>query len=329
MHFFSKGSKNTIFNNFVPLRIKILKFMASKKKKKEFPKSFGNGTGVAIVTPFRKGGKVDFKALGNIVEHLIKGKVEYIVALGTTGESVTLSKEEKSEVTKHIINTAKGRIPIILGIGGNNTAEVVHSLHSTELSGIEAILSVCPYYNRPNQEGLYQHFKAVAEASPLPVILYNVPGRTACNMTDETTLRLANDFENIMGIKEASGNLGQIMNIIKNRPKDFKVISGDDAITLPIIAAGGDGVISVVANAFPKDFSEMTRQCIAGNYDEARKLHYKLTTITNLMFADGSPAGVKAALEIMGLCDAVVRLPLVPVNKKIYAALEDEIKKYR
>lgn len=255
--------------------------------------------------------------------------MEYIVALGTTGESATLSKEEKAEVTKHIVKVASGRIPVVLGIGGNNTAEVVYSLEKTDLSGIGAILSVCPYYNRPNQEGLYQHFKTVAKASLLPVILYNVPGRTSCNLSDETTLRLANEFENIIGIKEASGNLAQIMSIIKNRPKGFLVISGDDLITLPIIACGGDGVISVVANAYPADFSEMTRLALRGNYEDARKLHYKLTTVIHLMFADGSPGGVKATMEIMGLCSAYVRLPLANINKKVYSSLEEEIKNYR
>ncbi len=303
--------------------------MSAKKDIKTKPVLFGKGTGVAIVTPFKKDGSVDFKSLENIVEHLVKGKVEYIVALGTTGESATLRKDEKSAVTKCIVNVAAGRIPVVLGIGGNDTADVVHSLDSTELSGTTAILSVCPYYNRPTQEGLYQHFKAVANASPLPVILYNVPGRTACNMTDETTLRLANDFKEIIGIKEASGNMAQIMNIIQKRPKGFMVISGDDTITLPIIAAGGDGVISVVANAFPKDFSEMTRLCLAGNFEAALKLHYKLMAITNLMFADGSPAGVKSVLEILGLCQSYVRLPLVNVNKKVQAAITEELKKLR
>ncbi len=303
--------------------------MTSKKQTKSASLQFGKGTGVAIVTPFKKDGSVDLKALENIVKHLIKGKVEYIVIMGTTGESVTLRKDEKITVTKHIIEVADGKIPLVLGIGGNNTAEIVHSLDSTDLSGITAILSVCPYYNRPNQEGLYQHFKAVAEASPLPVILYNVPGRTSCNMTDETTLRLANDFSTIIGVKEASGNLLQIMNIIKNKPKNFMVISGDDQITLPIIAAGGDGVISVVANAYPKDFSEMTRQALAGNFEVARKLHYKLISITNLLFADGSPAGIKAALEIMGLCTSHVRLPLVNINSKVQLALASEMKKYK
>jgi 4-hydroxy-tetrahydrodipicolinate synthase len=299
----------------------------SKLKKQSI--TFGKGTGVAIVTPFKANGSIDFTALGNIIEHLIKGKVEYIVALGTTAESVTLSKEEKQSVTKYIVKTVNDRIPVVLGIGGNNTAEVVHSIKTTDLSGITAILSVCPYYNRPTQEGLYQHFKAVAKASPLPIILYNVPTRTSCNLSDETTLRLAKEFKNIIGIKEASGNFAQVMNIIKYRPKGFLVISGDDLITLPIIACGGDGVISVVANAYPKDFSEMTRQSLKGNYDEARKLHYKLTTITNLLFADGSPGGVKAALKIMGLCSEYVRLPLVNINKNVRASLEKEIKNYR
>lgn len=303
--------------------------MPRKNKIGTQPPTFGKGTGVAIVTPFKKDGNIDFISLGRIIEHLIKGKVEYIVALGTTGESVTLTKEEKLAVTKHIIKVVHGRIPVVLGIGGNNTTEVVHAIKTADLSGIKAILSVCPYYNRPNQEGLYQHFKAVAKASPLPIILYNVPSRTSCNLSDETTLRLAHEFKNIIGIKEASGNFAQVMNIIKNRPKNFLVISGDDLITLPIVACGGDGVISVLANAYPRDFSEMTRQALAGNYDEARKLHYKLTTITNLLFADGSPGGIKAALKIMGLCSEYVRLPLVNINKQVYSSLEKEMKNYR
>lgn len=303
--------------------------MPSNRKKQNGSLPFGKGTGVAIVTPFKKNGSVDFNALEKVVEHLIKGKVEYIVALGTTGESVTLSKEEKIAVTEHIVNTVKGRIPVVLGIGGNNTSEVIHSMEKTDLSGISAILSVCPYYNRPNQEGLYQHFSAIAKAAPLPILLYNVPTRTSCNLSDETTLRLAHEFKNIIGIKEASGNFAQVMNIIKNRPKNFLVISGDDLITLPLIACGADGVISVVANAYPKDFSEMTRQALAGNYNEARKLHYKLTNITNLLFADGSPGGIKAALKLMGLTSDYVRLPLVNINEKVYSALAKEMKSYR
>lgn len=302
--------------------------MPAKTNLKIQPASL-RGTGVAIVTPFKKDGIVDFKSLENLIKHLIKGKVEYIVALGTTGESVVLNKEEKSAVTKHIIEVVAGRIPVVLGIGGNNTSEVIHALETTDLSGISAILSVCPYYNRPNQEGLYQHFKAIAKASPLPILLYNVPTRTSSNLSAETTLRLAHEFKNIIGIKEASGNFAQVMAIVQDRPKDFLVISGDDLITLPLIACGADGVISVLANAYPKDFSEMVRQALAGNYTTARKLHYKLTTITNLLFADGNPAGIKAALKIMGLTTDYVRLPLVNINEKVYASLEKEIKSYR
>jgi len=288
-----------------------------------------SGTGVAIITPFRKDGSVDFKALEKLIEHLIKGKVEYIVALGTTGEASTLSKEEKAAVTEHILDVVNDRVPVVKGIGGNNTAEIIQTLEHFEADRFAAILSVSPYYNKPSQEGIYQHYKAIADASPLPIILYNVPARTSSNITAETTLRLANEFENIIAVKEASGNLGQIMRIIKYRPKDFQVISGDDLIALPIIASGGDGVISVVANAFPKDYSEMTRQALKGNFAEARKLHYKLTDIIDLLFADGSPGGVKAALEIMGISSNTLRLPLVPVNKRIYALLQEEVKKYK
>ncbi len=285
------------------------------------------GTGVAIVTPFRKDGSVDFKALEKLIEHLIKGKVEYIVALGTTGESATLNKEEKAAVTDHILDVVEDRVPVVIGIGGNNTADVIHCIEQHDLSRIAAILSVSPYYNKPSQEGIYQHYQAIAGASPLPIILYNVPGRTNSNISAETTLRLANEFDNIIGIKEASGNFGQIMRIIKYKPKDFTVISGDDLITLPLLAAGAEGVISVVANAFPKDFAEMTRLAMKGNMVEARKLHYKLTDITDLMFADGNPGGVKATLEIMGIITNNLRLPLVPVNKRIYGMIQEEIKK--
>jgi 4-hydroxy-tetrahydrodipicolinate synthase len=288
-----------------------------------------SGTGVAIITPFRKDGSVDFKALEKLVEHLVKGKVEYIVALGTTGESATLSKEEKYAVTEHILDVVEDRLPVVVGIGGNNTAEVIHCIEQHDLSRIAGILSVSPYYNRPTQEGIYQHYKAIVDAAPLPIILYNVPSRTGSNISAETTLRLANEFENIVGVKEASGNFGQIMRIIKYKPKDFFVISGDDLVTLPLIASGADGVISVVANAFPKDFSEMTRLALKGNFAEARKLHYKLTDITDLLFADGNPGGVKAALEIMGICTNNLRLPLVPVNKRIYGMIQEEIKKYK
>ncbi|MCW3083101.1 MAG: 4-hydroxy-tetrahydrodipicolinate synthase [Bacteroidetes bacterium] len=287
------------------------------------------GTGVAIVTPFTKDGNVDFKSLEKVVNHIIKGGVEYIVALGTTGESVTLSKEEKQSVVEHVIEMVDKRVPIVLGLGGNNTQEILTSLKKNTFNHIDAILSVSPYYNKPNQRGIYQHYKAIAEASPVPVILYNVPGRTASNITADATLKLAADFKNIIGIKEASGNLEQCMKIIKYKPKDFLVISGDDLLTLPILACGGDGVISVVANAFPKDFSEMTRQILAGNVKEAQRLHYKLTDITEQLFADGNPAGIKAVLEMMKICPANVRLPLVKINKATQNALTEMVEEYK
>lgn len=288
------------------------------------------GTGVAIVTPFSKDNSIDYKSLGKLVDFIIKGGVEYIVVLGTTGESVTLSKEEKQSIITHVIENVNKRVPIVLGVGGNNTQEIVNSLKKTaDFNHIDALLSVSPYYNKPNQRGIYQHYKAISEVSPLPIILYNVPGRTASNLSADTTLKLANDFKNIIAIKEASGNLEQCMKIIKYKPKDFSVISGDDMLTLPMIAAGADGVISVVANAFPKDFSEMTRQILAGNVKEAQKLHYKLTDIIEQLFADGNPAGIKAVLEMMKICTANVRLPLVKVNKATQNALTEMVEMYK
>jgi len=286
------------------------------------------GTGVAIVTPFHKDGSIDFRSLGRIIEHIIKGNCEYIVVLGTTGESATLGKDEKTAVIDYVVQTVDGRVPVVLGIGGNNTKEIIHCIRTWSLDGISAILSVSPYYNKPNQRGIYQHYKAIAEVCPLPVILYNVPGRTASNITAETTLKLARDFRNIIGIKEASGNMEQIMKIIKYKPKDFLVISGDDLLTLPILACGGDGVISVVANAYPRDFSEMTRQALDGNMAAAQKLHYKLTDIIEQMFADGNPAGVKAFLELLKLSSSTVRLPLVKVNKKTHKRITELQKTY-
>ncbi|MEO6883443.1 MAG: 4-hydroxy-tetrahydrodipicolinate synthase [Bacteroidia bacterium] len=286
------------------------------------------GTGVAIVTPFTKEKKIDFKALEKLILHLINGKVEYLVVLGTTGESATLSTAEKQEVVNFVVEFTNKRLPIVLGMGGNNTMEIVEQIKKQNFKGIEAILSVAPYYNKPNQTGFFQHYKAIAAASPVPVILYNVPGRTASNITAETTLKLANEIKNIIAIKEASGNLEQCMKIIQHKPKNFLVISGDDMLTLPIIACGGDGVISVVANAFPKDFAEMTRQALAGNMEKARKLHYKLTGIITLLFTDGNPAGIKAALELLGIGKQNLRLPLVNVNKQVEKELTDLIKKY-
>ena len=286
-----------------------------------------NGTGVAIITPFKRSGEVDYKSLTKIVNHLIKGGVEYLVVLGTTGESATLDKEEKFEVIRHIRDLAHKKIPLVLGIGGNDTREVVRNLEVYDSTGFSAILSVSPYYNKPSQRGIIEHYKLVAAKSPLPVILYNVPGRTASNITAETTLALAH-VKNIIGIKEASGNLEQVMKIIKHKPKNFMVISGDDNLTLPILGCGGDGVISVVANAFPKDFSEMTRQALKHNMKEAQRLHYKLTDITEQLFADGNPGGVKAIMEMMDLCKDTVRLPLVPVNDMVRNKLAAMLKAY-
>lgn len=280
------------------------------------------GTGVAIVTPFTNKGDVDFSALTKLVEHLIKGRVEYIVVLGTTGESATLSKEEKQQVIAHIVKVNKKRVPLVLGVGGNNTAEIVHSLKKDDLSAFSAILSVSPYYNKPSQEGIYQHYKAIAKASPLPIILYNVPGRTSSNMAWDTTIRLAKEFKNIVAIKEASGNLEQCMKIIKYRPDNFLIISGDDNLTLPMIAAGADGVISVVANAYPKDFSDMVRHALIHDLKTAQKLHYKLLEITEQLFADGNPGGIKHVLALKNITKGNVRLPLVEPNDSVKAKLK-------
>jgi len=280
------------------------------------------GTGVAIVTPFTTKGLVDYPALTKLVEHLIKGRVEYIVVLGTTGETATLSKEEKQSVIAHIIKTTNKRIPLVLGVGGNNTAELVETLKKDDLSAFSAILSVSPYYNKPSQEGIYQHYKAISKASPLPIILYNVPGRTASNISWDTTIRLATEFKNIVAIKEASGNIEQCMKIIKHRPDNFLVISGDDNLTLPLIASGADGVISVVANAYPKDFSDMVRSALIHDLKTAQKLHYKLMELTEQLFADGNPGGIKYVLAQKKITQATVRLPLVEPNDAVKAKLK-------
>lgn len=287
------------------------------------------GTGVALVTPFDKNGEIDFKALENVINHVIKGGVEYVVSLGTTGETPVLTSEEKAAVAKHTVKTVNKRVPVVVGVGGNSTSEVVHTLKKFDFQGIDAVLSVSPYYNKPNQRGIYEHYKAVAAASPLPVIVYNVPGRTSSNITAETTLKLAREVKNIIAVKEASGNIDQMMQIIKHKPDNFLVISGDDLITLPIIASGGDGVISVIANAFPKEFSEMTRQSLAGNFEKARKYHYLLDEFTRLIFADGNPAGVKCLLNLMKIASPFVRLPLVQVNAQVESALKAEYSTYK
>lgn len=287
------------------------------------------GTGVAIVTPFDKKGKVDTSGLKDIVKHLHQGKVEYIVILGTTGESVTLSKDEKKLVIETIVKANAGKLPLVLGIGGNNTQEVVETIQTTDLKPFEAILSVAPYYNKPNQEGYYQHYKAVSKATKKDIILYNVPGRTGSNVTWETQVRIAEDFKNIVATKEASGNMEQIMKIIKNKPKGFMVISGDDNLSLPIIAAGGVGVISVVAQAFPADYSEMIRLSLQHKFSEAQKLHYGLIDITDQLFADGNPGGIKYALSLLKKCDPYVRLPLTEPSDKVKQTLAQLIRKYK
>ena len=279
------------------------------------------GTGVALVTPFHKDGSIDFNCLGKLVDRMINNGVDYLVVLGTTGESVTLNSDEKTAILGFVVDQVEGKVPIILGLGGNNTNEILNSINSCDFDGVDAILSVSPYYNKPTQKGLYLHYKMIANMSPVPVILYNVPGRTACNISAETTLRLAYDIEGIIGIKEASGDLEQCMDIIKHKPDGFLVISGDDALTLPMIAIGGDGVISVVANAFPEDFSELVNHALRGNMKLAREYHYKLIDIIVNLFVEGNPAGIKAAMEIMGNCEANLRSPLTQVSRATYNKL--------
>jgi 4-hydroxy-tetrahydrodipicolinate synthase len=287
------------------------------------------GTGVAMVTPFRKDESIDFNAIGKLVEYLIKNKVDYLVVLGTTGESATLQQTEREAVLEYVKEVNNKRLPIILGIGNYSTRELQKSFKSYNLKGVSAILSVTPYYNKPNQAGLYEHYKVASNESPIPIILYNVPGRTGVNMTAETTLKIVSDFSNIKAIKEASGNMSQIMEILRNKPKNFHVISGDDALTLPLISLGASGVISVVANALPGDFSEMVNLALKGKYAEALKLHYKLLEFINLLFADGSPGGVKVALCRLNLIQNNLRLPLATVNKNVnnqIIALIDKLK---
>lgn len=273
------------------------------------------GTGVAIVTPFTREGNVDFPALKTLLDFLIAGRVEYLVVMGTTGENVTISKEEKQQIFSYVAGEVNGKIPLVAGIGGNNTSEVLDGLSHTNLEGYKAILSVSPYYNKPNQNGLFEHYKKIGDSSPLPVIMYNVPGRTGMNVTAETTLRIAETCPNIIATKEASGNFDQINKIIKYKPQNFEVISGDDGITLPMVALGAIGVISVVANAYPGTFSDMVRYALNGEFEKARKLHYHLTDIINSMFEEGSPSGVKAYLSEMGVCGNYFRLPVYPVSE--------------
>lgn len=282
-----------------------------------------SGTGIALVTPFKKDFSVDVEGLKKVVEFVIEGGVEYLVVLGTTAETATLTPEEKEVVITTVVEVNAGRLPLVLGVGGNNTVKVVEELKTRDFSKFDAILSVSPYYNKPTQEGIYQHFKAVAEASPVPVILYNVPGRTASNVLPTTVLRLATDFKNIIAIKEAAGDIVQAMRIIQHKPKDFLVISGDDMITLPMVLAGGSGVISVIGQGFPRAFSEMVRLGLERKVSEAYEIHYQLADAIDMIFEQGNPAGIKEIFKIKGITENTVRLPLVNVDKNLAERLSD------
>ncbi len=281
------------------------------------------GVGVALITPFNEDESVDYEALGRLVDYQLENGTDYIVALGTTAETPTLTQEEKSKITEVIINRVRGRIPVILGIGGNNTRSIVETLQTNDFRDIDGILSVTPYYNKPSQEGIYQHYKAIAEASPLPVILYNVPGRTGVNMTAETTLRIAGEFENVIAVKEASGNIDQMDEIIKRKPANFDVISGDDGVTFPLITLGAIGVISVIGNAFPKECSRMVRLALEGDYQSALTIHHNFNELFKLLFVDGNPAGVKCMLSMMGFIGNKLRLPLVPTRITTYEKIRN------
>ena len=273
------------------------------------------GTGVALITPFHKNGKIDFTALEKLVAHVIKGGIDFLVALGSTAETATLASAEKQEVLSAIVNYCGGKIPVVCGVGGNNTQEVVHQLKEMNLQGVDAILSVAPYYNKPSQEGMYLHFKTIAAATNKPIILYNVPGRTGSNLLPATVIRLATDCSNIIAIKEASGNMEQCLELIQNKPEDFTVLSGDDNLIIAQMAIGMEGIISVAANCFTKDMTDVVNLALVNKYDKARKVHYKILNGINLLFTEGNPAGVKATLKQMGLCENILRLPLAPVSE--------------
>ena len=287
------------------------------------------GLGIALVTPFTADGQVDYKSLKRLLEYQIDNGADFLCILATTGETPCLTQQEKDNITQLVKDVNHGRLPILKGCGGNNTAAIVEELKNSDWTGIDGILSVCPYYNKPSQEGLYQHFKAIAEASPLPVVLYNVPGRTGINLKPETTVRLANDCENIVAIKEASGSLEQVDEIIKNKPKRFDVISGDDALTFSMVASGAAGVISVIGNSLPKEFSRMIRLEFRGEYEPARKIHHAFTELYSLLFVDGNPAGVKALLHEMGFIENQLRLPLVPTKVSTLQKMAEILKDLR
>ena len=287
------------------------------------------GLGIALITPFTLDGKVDYKSLKRLLEYQLANGADFLCILATTGEAPCLTGQEKEELTAFIKDIVRGRIPILKYCGGNNTAAVVEDIKTTNWTGIDGILSICPYYNKPSQEGLYQHFKAIAEASPLPIVLYNVPGRTGINMKAETTVKLARDFSNIIAVKEASGSLEQVDEIIKNKPDHFDVISGDDALTFSMIASGAAGVISVIGNALPREFSRMIRLEFKGEYEPARKIHHMFTELYSLLFVDGNPAGCKALLNDMGMIENVLRLPLVPTTITTKQKMADILKELR
>ena len=278
--------------------------------------------GVALITPFKEDESVDYDALMRMVDYLVQNNTDFLCVLGTTAETPTLTEDEKQQIKRRVIERVAGRIPILLGVGGNNTRAVVDALRNDDLTGVDAVLSVVPYYNKPSQEGIYQHYRAIAEARPdMPIVLYNVPGRTGVNMTAETTLRIARDFPNVIAVKEASGNITQMDDIIKNKPDTFDVISGDDGITFPLITLGAVGVISVIGNAFPREFSRMVRLALQGDYANALTIHHKFAELFKLLFVDGNPAGVKAMLNAMGMVENKLRLPLVPTRITTFEAM--------
>ena len=287
------------------------------------------GLGIALITPFNEDGSVDYPTLSKLVEYQLKNGADFLCILATTGETPCLTADEKKQIKDTIVSTVHGRVPILMGCGGNNTAAIVEELKTGDFSGIDGVLSICPYYNKPSQEGLYQHFKAISAATKLPIVLYNVPGRTGVNMTAATTVRLARDCKNIVAIKEASGNLEQVDEIIKNKPKDFAVISGDDALTFPMISCGAEGVISVIGNALPKEFSRMIRLEFKGEYEGARKIHHRFTELFSLLFVDGNPAGVKAMLHEMGFIENILRLPLVPTRISTLQKMSEILKELK
>lgn len=284
------------------------------------------GMGVALITPFKEDESVDYEALGRLVDYQVQNGTDYLVVLGTTAETPTLTEEEKRNIIDLVVSHVRGRIPIVLGVGGNCTRNVVDQLKHGNFQGIDAILSVVPYYNKPSQEGIYQHYKSIAQATKLPIVLYNVPGRTGVNMTAETTLRIAREFKNVIAVKEASGNITQMDDIIKNKPDRFNVISGDDGITFPLLTLGAVGVISVIGNAFPREFSRMVRLALAGDYENSRLIHHRFTELFSLLFVDGNPAGVKSMLNMMGFIENKLRLPLVPTRIVTYEKIRDVLR---